>query len=301
MSIKQAEYYLLDVFTDEKYGGNPLAIFPDASAINEHLFQKIAREMNLSETVFLFPPKENSNYSMRIFTPEKELPTAGHPTVGTAYYMARMHNLAKEGSLKITLNQPIGSVDVFVEFEDHHPAMVTMHHPLPVFGPTHNEKAWQVAELLSLDIEDLDDLPIEEVSCGNNTLIVPLKSVEALGKIRFRPHLWDNLRSEFNKSIVYTFTKTGVKDGDVQGRMFGPEVGILEDPATGSANGPLISYLTKHQLVSGPILSLQGCEMGRRSKLHLDADVDSQGNITAVKVGGKCVFVGKGFHFLELM
>lgn len=300
MQTHQAEYHLLDVFTEKKYGGNPLAIFPDASHINENLFQKIARELNLSETVFLFPPKGQENYAMRIFTPGTEMPTAGHPTVGTACYLAGVLPHPQDGLLKITLNQQVGPIDVFVQFENGQPGTVTMHQLLPTFGATHNDKAAKLAALLSLGVDDLEDLPIQEVSCGNNVLIVPVRSISTLQRINFRLDVWEEIKGSVNKAMVYAFTKNGVKGGDVQGRVFGPEVGILEDPATGSANGPLASYLTHHQLVGMPAVSLQGYEMGRPSQLHLDTEV-KDGKITAVKVGGKSVFVGKGLHFLELL
>lgn len=293
----RAKYLTLDVFTEVKYGGNQLAIFPDASAIPPVLFQKIARELNLSETVFLFP-KETEPYSMRIFTPMVELPTAGHPTIGTAYYLAGEFT-RKEGVQKLLLDQKVGRIEVEISFADQKPDMITMHQPLPTFGPLHDELRGELAALLSLHTDELDDLPIQEVSCGNNTLIIPLKSTAALAKAKVRSDIWDRLRDQVNRAMIYVFTKNNVTNGDVQGRMFGPEVGITEDPATGSANGPLISYLAKHNLVTGPIVSLQGYEMGRPSQLYLEASKNKSGDITEVKVGGKCVHTGTGEAFID--
>lgn len=297
--MNQAPYYLLDVFTEVKYGGNQLAIFPNADQIDEKVFQKIARELNLSETVFLFPPNEEGNYSMRIFTPGKELPTAGHPTVGTAHYLAGVLDHSPDGVMKISLQQKVGLINVYVEMKDNQPGMITMHQPLPVFGPTHNDKREELSIILGLSIDDIIDAPIQEVSCGNNTLLVPVKSTDSLKNIRLKADIWANFKVKVGNAMIYPYTLDGVENGDVQGRMFAPEIGISEDPATGSANGPLAAYLTKHKLIKMPATSLQGYEMGRPSQIYLDTEVDNEQNITAVKVSGKCVFTGEGVHFLD--
>ncbi|MEQ8471243.1 MAG: PhzF family phenazine biosynthesis protein [Marinoscillum sp.] len=297
--MNQAPYYLLDVFTEVKYGGNQLAIFPNADQIDENLFQKIARELNLSETVFLFPPDESGNYSMRIFTPGKELPTAGHPTVGTAHYLAGILDHQPTGTMKISLQQKVGLINVYVEMKDNQPGIITMHQPLPVFGPMHNDKREELSIILGLSIDDIADAPIQEVSCGNNTLLVPVKSTDSLKNIRLKADIWANFKAKVGNALMYPYTLEGVQGGNVQGRMFAPELGITEDPATGSANGPLAAYLTKHKLIKMPAVSLQGYEMGRPSQIHLDTETDSDGNITAVKVSGKSVFTGEGVHFVD--
>lgn len=297
--MNQAPYSLMDVFTEVKYGGNQLAIFPDACEIDEKVFQKIARELNLSETVFLFPPEKDGNYRMRIFTPTKELPTAGHPTIGTAFYLAGQLAHEANGQFKLSLEQKVGVIDVYVTMKDNQPGMITMHQPLPKFGPMHNDKREELSIILGLSIDDIADAPIQEVSCGNNTLIVPLKSTASLRNIRLKADIWATFRPKVGNGFIYPYTLEGVKNGDVQGRMFAPGIGIPEDPATGSANGPLAAYLTKHQLIKMPAKSLQGYEMGRPSQIYLDTDVDTAGNITAVKVSGKCVFTGEGVHFLK--
>ncbi|MBR10627.1 MAG: phenazine biosynthesis protein PhzF [Rickettsiales bacterium] len=298
--MNQAPYFLLDVFTEKKYGGNQLAIFPNASKIDEKLFQSIARELNLSETVFLFPPQGSDNYSMRIFTPGKELPTAGHPTVGTAHFLTRYLRNPPEGIQKITIEQKIGPVDVYIQFKDNLPEMITMHQPLPVFGRRHDEKRELLAGILGLDISEMGEQPIQEVSCGNNTLLVPLKDVDSLSKIRLKTDQWIENRADFGNAMLYTYTLKGVKKGDIQGRMFAPEIGIIEDPATGSANGPLAAYLTEHQLLDMPAISLQGYEMGRPSQIYLDALKKDSGEFEKVTISGKCVYTGEGFHFLDL-
>jgi len=286
------QYYLLDVFTSTPLSGNQLAVFPDASDIDPACFQSIAKEFNLSETVFLFPTKSGKNPVMRIFTPGKELPTAGHPTIGTAYILAR-----KTGKTSITFKQKIGDIPVRISYRDGMPDLITMDQPLPVYGQILEDKA-AAAAMLSLNPEDIADTPIQEISCGNNILFIPLRHVEILHKIKVRTDILEALSSKIDTTQLYCFSIYGVKGGDVQGRMFAPLLGISEDPATGSANGPLACYLVKHQLLNMPVLSHQGYEMGRPSQLHLDIIRDGKDEISEVKVGGKCQLVGKGELFL---
>lgn len=298
--MKQASYYLLDVFTSVKFGGNPLAVFPDARMIDPAKFQLIARELNLSETVFLTPPSAGQpHYSMRIFTPGKELPTAGHPTIGTAFYLSREIQHPSDQAATIQLQQQVGLISVEVNFQNNLPDMVTMYQPLPVFGQEHPDLRDELAHMLGLSVTELDDAPIQEISCGNNTLLIPVKTAATLSRIHFNMGIWERLRHHFNDALIYVFSVNGVIGADVQGRMFGPSVGIMEDPATGSANGPLACYLAHHGLCKMPALSLQGYEMGRPSQLYLDIRKDSSGNIDQVKVGGRSVYVGQGSLFLD--
>lgn len=296
--MQEISYHLLDVFTEVKFGGNQLAIFPDARTIKPSLFQKIARELQLSETVFVLPPNDSETaYSMRIFTPGRELPTAGHPTVGTAYFLAL--GMKTENSVKLKLQQKAGLIEVEISFLDSVPDLITMKQPLPTFGPVHNDKLEKLAQLLSLEPSDFEELPFQEVSCGNNVLLLPVKTTAALERIRFRMDAWDRLRADMHGAFVYVFTCRKVTDGDVQGRMFAPDVGIPEDPATGSANGPLMCYLLRHGVLKSPVKSLQGYEMGRPSQLYLAGKQDRSGEITEVTVAGKCVYIGKGTLFLD--
>lgn len=292
-------YFLLDVFTDRLFGGNPLAIFTDARAIPERWLALIARELNLSETVFIYPSEEKKRIQMRIFTPASEMPTAGHPTIGTALFLARELDHPDHGTIDFTLVQPIGDIPVQVFFENNLPVKATMIQPLPTFGTIYSQKA-PFAQLLSLAVDDLDaDLPIQEVSCGNNTLLIPCRSADVLAKIQFNMSHWSALRPQLGSKMVYPFATKDVKGGAVQGRMFAPDLGIAEDPATGSSNGPLACYLHRYRVASFPLVSLQGIEMGRPSTLHLDVLQNGVGEITQVQVGGSGVFVGKGEIFLD--
>ena len=286
------QYYLLDVFTSTPLSGNQLAVFPDASDIDPALFQSIAKEFNLSETVFLFPSKSGENPSMRIFTPGKELPTAGHPTIGTAYILAKE---SRQSSM--VLKQKIGDIPVSIVYKEGEPDLITMNQPLPKYGRVFNDKD-SIARMLSLSENDLEDSPIEEISCGNNILFIQVRSAETLKKIKVRAEILEQLSDQVDTTQLYCFAVQDVKDGDVQGRMFAPLLGIYEDPATGSANGPLACYLSRHHLLEMPVLSLQGYEMGRPSQLYLDLTLDAKNEITEVKVGGKCRLVGKGELFL---
>ena len=182
--MKKATYHLLDVFTDKKFGGNQLAIFEDATEIPPEMFQDIARELNLSETVFLFPKDSNGLYPMRIFTPIKELPTAGHPSIGTAYFLAQKFE-KKERNYTITLAQNIGPIEVKIKMSKKGPLLATMYQVLPYFGKIFGNRA-EIAQLLNLTSLDLMDYPIQEVSCGVPYIIVPVKTIENIENLHLK-------------------------------------------------------------------------------------------------------------------
>lgn len=295
---------MLDVFTDTLYGGNQLAVFPDARDIPEESMQSIAKEFNLSETTFVLPPEnKNNDFKVRIFTPAQELPMAGHPTIGTAFIMARKVRFDESAShFTMNLEEKVGLIPVNLEVEDGVPSLVTMTQPQPKFSdPVGTIEMW--AELLSLSVEDIDTgSPIQTVSCGVPYLIIPVKSLAAMESIDFRVDVWKRIRKELNPGFVYAYTLETVDNHDVHGRMFAPDTGILEDAATGSANGPLGAYLVKHGIISRgeqtKIVSEQGYEMERKSLLYLN--ITKQDNeITKVEVGGHCVIVGKGEIYLD--
>lgn len=286
-------YFLLDVFSDQIFSGNQLAVFPDANDINPNIFQSIARELNLSETVFVLRSKTGINPTMRIFTPTRELPTAGHPTIGTAYLLAK-----ESGEKSIEVNQKIGPIKVAIDYENGEPGMITMSQPLPVYGRIFGDRK-SIAEMLSLKEKELDEYSIQEISCGNNILLIPIRHVEILKKIKIKTDQLEELATKIDTTQLYCFSIHGVQGGDVHGRMFAPLLGIYEDPATGSANGPLACYLAKHGILKMPVVSLQGLEMGRPSKLYLDLGFSADNEISEVKVAGKCKLVGKGELFLR--
>lgn len=297
--MKKAIYFLMDVFTNQPYSGNQLAIFPEASSIPEELLPKIARELNLSETVYLYPKSDpKADFKMRIFTPASELPTAGHPTIGTSIFLARKVAHQDSTTHQLILEQAIGNIPVDVEIINNVPVKATMQQPLPTFGEIYKDRQL-MAELIGLSEEDLLDYPVQQVSCGVPYVIIPVRSLHLIRKIGFRLDRFNELKPQLGGAFVYAFTPSGTTErGNVHGRMFAPEAGILEDPATGSANGPLGCYLTHYQILPSPYLSEQGFEMGRPSLLEIAIETNASREITAVKVGGEAVFTGRGEIYL---
>jgi trans-2,3-dihydro-3-hydroxyanthranilate isomerase len=278
--VTRYEYRLVDVFTDKAFGGNPLAVFTDGRAVDERLMQPIAKELHLSETTFVLPPSsKGADHRLRIFTPDKELPFAGHPTIGTAYVVGA----GRDGTM--WLQEGVGNIRVTSR-----EGFVQMDQPLPTFtGSTVTRQA--AAEALSLAVEEVrSDVPIQVGSSGVPFLFVPLANLKAVRRAR-RPGALD--------ASVYVFAMSGERSGSqVHGRMFDQGLGIGEDPATGSAQGPLGAYIVAHELVqAAPTTRIrveQGFEIGRPS--ILDIEVDRAGAaITAVRVGGRCVPMGGGW------
>lgn len=299
-----AKYFLLDVFTKNMFGGNQLAVFPEGQYVKEELMQKIARELQLSETVFIQDPvNQDSNFSMRIFTPTMELPTAGHPTIGSAFYMVR-HIEVKDDDVKLNLliDQKVGTIKAAVDLDNGVPMFTNMIQPLPEFGKIYDNRA-EFAKMLNLETNDLMDLPIQTVSCGVEYVIIPVKDLKSVQEINFNTQIWESLKNKLGIKFVYAFTMASETEGcHVHGRMFAPEAGIIEDAATGSANGPLGCYIYNYDLMPKTnnvidFVSEQGFEIGRPSYLHITITGNGT-EITEVKVGGECVLVGQGELFL---
>ncbi|MCA9884882.1 MAG: PhzF family phenazine biosynthesis protein [Anaerolineae bacterium] len=288
---KQHTYHLLDVFTSSPFGGNQLAVFPDADTIPSELMQIIANELNLSETVFVLPAdQQGCDYRMRIFTPRMELPMAGHPTVGTGYLLAHLGKVRMgNGPISLTMQQNVGPIGITIYPEE--PWRVAMRQPKPQFGETLSNDG-QIAALLGLSVDDLADYPRQVVSTGVPFLFVPLKSLDAAHRIQFNGDVW---KQHFNERHIYTFTmETELPGSTVHSRMFAPAMGIAEDPATGAASGPLGAYLLTYGLVNDShIINEQGVEMGRPSVITIQID-DHADNITGVEISGTSVYMGQG-------
>ena len=268
------EYTLLDVFTDTKLGGNQLAVFTDGRGIDDWAMQGIAKELNLPETTFVLPAEQGGDHRLRLFTPARELPFAGHPTVGTAFVLAG----GRDASLR--LEEPVGTLTVTVR-----DGFTEMEQPLPAFTLVSDRAA--IATQLSLGEGDLvPDLPIEVGSSGNEFTFVPVGTIDAVRRASPRGL----------QAAAYIFcTETLAPGATVHGRMYAPWQGIAEDPATGSANGPLGAYLVRHGLSDGQrIVSEQGHEMGRPSTLYVRIG-GTRERIASVHVGGRCVIVGGGW------
>jgi trans-2,3-dihydro-3-hydroxyanthranilate isomerase len=296
--MRRLHYHLVDVFTDRAFGGNPLAVFIDGAGVPDALMQSIAKELNLSETTFVLPPDDKKHdCRVRIFTPGSELPMAGHPTVGTAFVLAR------EGILKkpnVIFEEGVGPVPVSIALKNGGPEFIEMQQPLPKFGPR-VEDVDAIAEMLSLEPRTIRDtkLPIEVVSSGVPFLFVPLDRLESVRRIRFRADVWERVVREIAAVDVFVFTtEVEFRGSDVHSRMFAPAHGISEDPATGSANGPLGCYLVRYGVLPSEdelaFVSEQGVEMGRPSFLQIRI-AHHRGEISAVRVGGTCHHMGGGY------
>lgn len=300
---RKLRYHLVDVFTDRAFGGNQLAVFTHARGLSAEVMQVIAKEFNLSETTFVLPPEDQSNdYRLRIFTPAVELPMAGHPTIGTSFVLAREHMIERNGpETTIKLEEGVGPISVTIKWDSDEPSFLEMSQPLPTFGPRFTD-AHVMAEMLSLAPEAITEtgLPMEVISCGVPFLFVPLKNLEAARRIRFRLDVWERALREFAAPQVFVFTReTEFPGSTIHSRMFAPALGMLEDPATGSASGPLGCYLVRHKVLPAERLiecvSEQGVEMGRPSFLKIRIGCDERGEITAVRVGGQCHWMGEGY------
>ncbi len=302
--MKKLRYFLVDVFTETVFGGNQLAVFPAGQEVPEHLMPRIAKELNLSETTYVLPPVNPQNdIKLRIFTPGKELPMAGHPTVGTAYVLLQQGILAAAGRSQLIFEEGVGDIIVDFEHDGNNPGLITMTQPLPEFGVTFTDTQI-LADLLSVAPEDIaTSSPAQVVSCGVPYFYVPLKSLAAVSKAKLRLDVLENQLAHIGTDSIFLFsTETETPAATVHGRMFAPAFGIPEDPATGSAAGPLGCYLVNYGLVPRDateikIVAEQGFEMGRPSILYVTISQE-ENKITTVKVGGKSVAVGEGYIYL---
>ncbi len=303
----------LDVFTDRAFAGNPLAVFPEAEGLNDEQMQQIAREMNLSETVFVLPSEhEEALRRLRIFTPSIELPFAGHPIAGTWNCLAREGVVpppeSGSGVVKIKHEVGIGVLPVEIEFKDGEPSRVVMTQgKFEIRGEVDDghEQA-DIARALGLAREDLDEtLPIQAVSTGNTMLLVPIRSLADLGNCRVNQNLLDEIiaRSETLSGATgcYAFTRETIEIGEARAHArFFVGMNIGEDPATGSAAGPLGGYLVYHDATRvDPVDGVykfvieQGDFINRPSRIGLEVK-GAAGKVEEVRVGGTSVVVARG-------
>jgi trans-2,3-dihydro-3-hydroxyanthranilate isomerase len=304
--MRKLHYKLVDVFTNRAFGGNPLAVFADAGELSVELMQSLAKELNLSETTFVTPARtEHDDFRVRIFTPAAELPMAGHPTVGTAYVLACEGMIeGAETSRQVNFEEGVGTIPVTLSFKDGLPDWIEMQQPRPTFG-ARVTGVDAVAEMLSLDAEAITatGLPVQVVSCGVPFLYVPVNSLQAIRKIRFRLDVWERTLRDSVPSEVFVFTQEVETPGSsVHSRMFAPAFGIVEDPATGGASGPLGCYLVRHEVLQATprveFISEQGFEMNRPSFIKIGIEQE-QDEITRVTVSGQCRLMGAGYFEVE--
>jgi trans-2,3-dihydro-3-hydroxyanthranilate isomerase len=298
------KFYQADVFTEDPFGGNPVAVFPDAHGLADHQLQQIAREMNLSETVFVLPPTDQAAVvRLRIFTPTQEIPFAGHPVLGTFYVLAQLGLVAAtEGITRVMQECNIGLFPVELHAREGALTHVVMTQPKPEFlGPVDEmEDVYKIAGALGLPKHAITDMkwPIEVVSTGLPVLIVPVRTLTAVRSIQPNASAIMDICGRFGANGIMVFTTVTVEpSATVHARMFAPSIGILEDPATGSASGALGAYLVQKGVVdvapTTDIVVEQGYEIERPSQIFVRVESDDD-IIKTVKVGGQCVMVVEG-------
>jgi trans-2,3-dihydro-3-hydroxyanthranilate isomerase len=270
-------YVVADVFTDTPLTGNQLAVFTDGREVDDETMQTLAREMNLSETVFVLPPEAGGHARIRIFTPVAELPFAGHPTLGSAFVLGQPLQLTE-----IRLETGAGIVPVLLEREGPRIAFGWMTQPVPHWRPY--ERADEVLRILGVESE----LPVDWYDLGPSFVYVALRTPEEVAALR--PNFQELM--DFRPG-VHCFAPAG--GNRWKARMFAPSSGVAEDPATGSAAGPLAVHLLRHgRIASGDEIEIeQGTELKRPSRLYARATGTVE-EIERVEVGGSAVVVARG-------
>ena len=281
-SPRSYRYRVVDVFTERPLEGNALAVFPDAPGLDDATMQKIARELNLSETTFVSPAtRADCAAKVRIFTPTKELIFAGHPTIGTSFVLLDEGAVHKD-SRSFVLEEKVGPVSIRVEHGER--PLIWLTTPPIKYGRTFDPGL--CARSLGIEPNDLLEITPQLLSAGNPTIFVAVKDKEVVDRA------WLDLQGmatltdgQQETACVFVFAPTS---GGAYSRMFAPEYGIIEDPATGSSTGPLAAFMLRHSLVSGAagsrFVSEQGTKMGRRSILHVQ--LNGEQGADGIEVGG---------------
>lgn len=304
MTMSRLRFHTLDVFTTVRYGGNPLAVVLEADGLNPGQMQRIAREFNLSETVFVLKPtRDDTLAKLRIFTPGKEMPFAGHPTVGTACLLADLGLAPAGDAVNFVFEENVGLVPIHVQRTTGAPTFAQLTAAqAPSYGPEAPPPA-VLARLLGIaekDIVTVGDRP-RTASCGVPFLLVPVRAPEVLAGIQLDIALLHNAltAAPLNGWATEVYVYARAYEQDWQARMFAPDLGIFEDPATGSAAAALAGALALEAETQNGRLHwtlAQGMEMGRPSYLDLQAEKQA-GTVTAVRVGGHAVPVSEGILY----
>jgi trans-2,3-dihydro-3-hydroxyanthranilate isomerase len=300
-------FYQVDVFTNRPFGGNPLAVFPDAAGLDTAQMQMIAREMNLSETTFVFPPEDpTADFKVRIFTPEEELPFAGHPVVGTHWTLAHLGRVKPVGPVTtVRFELGVGVRAAALHVTGGRVTRVVMDHQPPEFAATATpDQVARLAAGLGLSAEAITSTgwPVQVVSTGIRQLFIPVRSlhdVESISPKRQDTAVMARICAELDpvqhcNDCLMVLTLETVDPGvTVHTRMFAPGLGVGEDPATGSASGGLGAYLIENRIVPATpptthLIAEQGLEMERPSRLSIEVDGEP-GAIRMVRVGGEVV------------
>jgi trans-2,3-dihydro-3-hydroxyanthranilate isomerase len=287
-------FYIVDVFAEERYSGNQLAVFRNAKELCAKEMQQIAREINFAETTFILSDEKHyGGYDVRIFTPQTEVPFAGHPTLGTAHIILK--EIIKKPINKIILNLKIGQIPVTYSEANERSSILWMKQREPVFGETF--EADLVSKIIDLDTKEIDErFPIQSVSTGLPTVIVPLKTLKSVKRASVINSKYLEFTANIDaKTLLIFCPETYNKQNDLNVRFFAGRFGIPEDAATGSGNGCLAGYLVKHGYFKREEINLkveQGYELGRQSLILLKAE--NERNTILVRVGGKIETVARG-------
>jgi trans-2,3-dihydro-3-hydroxyanthranilate isomerase len=300
---RKTPFILVDVFTARPFGGNQLAVFTDGAALSASEMRELAHEMNFSESTFVMPPESSGARRVRIFTPRREIPMAGHPTVGTTWVLASRGDIALDSaSVDATLQLGIGPVTVTVESAGGKPEFVWMAHREPEFGAKRDDRE-RIAQALGITAAEIrDDLPIQVVSTGFPFVFVPLRTLDALAKcVPNAAPIAALFKPGEQAPLIYMFVANESGEFSARSRMFAPNDGIPEDPATGSAAAPFGAYAAMYGLINpapkASFLIRQGVEMGRPSEIRVEVGRKDSGTF-AIRIGGRCAIVGEGSMFL---
>lgn len=279
--MRSWDYRIVDVFTQTPLEGNALAVFFDAAGLDTETMQKIARETNLSETTFVFPAESSDTVArVRIFTPGKEMMFAGHPTVGTAWVLRDTGWIAQHARA-FALGENVGRVEIRVDDDD----IIWLRTP-PIRTASTTYDPALCAAAIGVDVSDLLDVPSKNVSAGNPHVFIALRDAAAVDRAEVDTvALRRLLANETEETAIFAFTP--VSQG-AYSRMFANDFGIVEDPATGSATGPLAAYMMSYDLApagdGARWISEQGTKMGRRSMLHVR--IDGERGERGIEIGG---------------
>jgi trans-2,3-dihydro-3-hydroxyanthranilate isomerase len=298
----------VDVFTATPFCGNPLAVILDGRGLTGDQMQSIAREMNLSETTFILPPTDAAAHAkVRIFTPQLELPFAGHPVVGTGYVLVTEGLIPRpEGDFTIQLEVNVGVLPVDITCADGTVTQVTMTQRAPQFlSELPRDDVGQLARGLGIEAQEIlsTGLPAQLVSTGLPQLMVPVRSLAAIRAIKLQLEPLHTICERYDTHTIYVFTRQAMTPGaHVHTRLFAPLAGVLEDPATGSASGALGAYLVHHRVCGGEaevvrLENEQGYELGRPSRIFIEVS-RSGASISRVRVGGGVVKIMDGTIYI---
>lgn len=299
--MSEYRYLHYDVFTDSRFSGNQLAVLPDARGLSTEQMQAIAAEMAFSETTFVLPAEASgTDVRMRIFTPGTELPMAGHPTIGSTFALVR-EGVIRPGAPRFVFGLGVGPTPVDLTWRGDDLDFAWMTQRVPEFGAAFEDATAreEIARAVGLGEADLAaDLPVQVVSCGVPFVYLPVRSREAVDRARPNLDAMRHAHAKHGLEHYYLFTtEAGDPACTTYSRMFAPLMGLMEDPATGGASGPLGGYLVRHGLVAPEqartLVNLQGVAMGRPSRISIDVPGTPEA-IGPVRVGGRSVLVATG-------